>query len=116
MNAVFDALATKEGRPDACLRVRVLAGGCSGFTSSTGLVCGTGCPACLSMRASCMLMPLSVTTRQAGESTSREVTRTSSALSLSASFMKEINAGNATEEPVSFLPIARQYARVLQKT
>jgi iron-sulfur cluster assembly accessory protein len=25
-------LATKEGRPDACLRVRVLAGGCSGFT------------------------------------------------------------------------------------
>lgn len=26
------ALAEKEGRPDACLRVRVLAGGCSGFT------------------------------------------------------------------------------------
>jgi len=26
------ALAEKEGRPAACLRVRVLAGGCSGFT------------------------------------------------------------------------------------
>ncbi len=25
-------LAEKEGRPDACLRVRVTAGGCSGFT------------------------------------------------------------------------------------
>ncbi|MEX0832468.1 MAG: iron-sulfur cluster assembly accessory protein [Actinomycetota bacterium] len=26
------SLAEREGRPDACLRVRVLAGGCSGFT------------------------------------------------------------------------------------
>jgi len=25
-------LATREGRPDACLRVRVTAGGCSGFS------------------------------------------------------------------------------------
>jgi iron-sulfur cluster insertion protein len=26
------SLAEREGRPDACLRVRVTAGGCSGFT------------------------------------------------------------------------------------
>jgi iron-sulfur cluster assembly protein len=26
------ALAEKDGRPDACLRVRVVAGGCSGFS------------------------------------------------------------------------------------
>lgn len=30
------ALAAKEGRPDACLRVRVVAGGCSGFSYELG--------------------------------------------------------------------------------
>ncbi len=30
------ALAAKEGRPDACLRVRVVAGGCSGFSYQMG--------------------------------------------------------------------------------
>jgi len=30
------ALAAREGRPEACLRVRVRAGGCSGFTYDLG--------------------------------------------------------------------------------
>ncbi len=30
------ALAEKEGRPGACLRVRVVAGGCSGFSYELG--------------------------------------------------------------------------------
>lgn len=30
------ALAEREGRPDACLRVRVVAGGCSGFSYELG--------------------------------------------------------------------------------
>ncbi|MFM7718692.1 MAG: HesB/IscA family protein [Actinomycetota bacterium] len=30
------ALATKEGRPDACLRVRVVSGGCSGYAYELG--------------------------------------------------------------------------------
>jgi iron-sulfur cluster insertion protein len=33
-------LAEKEGRPDASLRVRVLAGGCSGFTYELSFVDG----------------------------------------------------------------------------
>jgi iron-sulfur cluster assembly accessory protein len=33
-------LAQKEGRPDAALRVRVLAGGCSGFTYDLSFVDG----------------------------------------------------------------------------
>lgn len=30
------SLAEREGRPDACLRVRVVAGGCSGFSYELG--------------------------------------------------------------------------------
>jgi iron-sulfur cluster assembly protein len=30
------SLAEKDGRPDACLRVRVVAGGCSGFSYELG--------------------------------------------------------------------------------
>ena len=30
------ALAEREGRPEACLRVRVVAGGCSGFSYELG--------------------------------------------------------------------------------
>ena len=30
------ALAEREGRPDACLRLRVVAGGCSGFSYELG--------------------------------------------------------------------------------
>jgi iron-sulfur cluster insertion protein len=30
------SLAEREGRPDACLRVRVIAGGCSGFSYRLG--------------------------------------------------------------------------------
>lgn len=30
------ALAERDGRPDACLRVRVVAGGCSGFSYELG--------------------------------------------------------------------------------
>ena len=43
---------------------------------STGFTSGAFCPACFSIRASCMLMPPSLTTRQAGESTRRVVTLT----------------------------------------
>jgi iron-sulfur cluster assembly accessory protein len=36
------ALAEREGRPDACLRVRVTAGGCSGFSYRLSLEDGPG--------------------------------------------------------------------------
>jgi len=34
------ALAEREGRPDACLRLRVVAGGCSGFSYELSFVDG----------------------------------------------------------------------------
>lgn len=34
--AKAQALAEREGRPEACLRVRVVAGGCSGFSYELG--------------------------------------------------------------------------------
>ena len=102
---------------------------CSALTSKTGLTSGASCPACLSMRASCMDIPWSFTTKQAGESTKRVVTRTSSALSLSASLslakmgLKVSAASSAAffsasscSEPKSTAPLATDCRAVLSNS
>ena len=68
---------------------------CSALTSRIGWPAGAPCPACFSRRARWPLMSPSSTTRQAGESTSRVVTRTSLARSLSEVFSRSSVGLNA---------------------